>query len=54
MGTSLKRFQSISDPIGGRDDEQESLTPLGDRLRGRFADVDVDSVETVRDIRERE
>lgn len=36
------------------DDETESDVPLGTALRGRFADADIDSVEAVRELRERE
>lgn len=35
------------------DDGEERREPLGDRLRGRFATLDIDSVETVRELRER-
>lgn len=41
-----------SEPPTGSDDEREAN--LGDLLSGRLADIDVDSVETVREARERE
>jgi hypothetical protein len=36
------------------DDEDDESPRLGDLLSGRFSDVTVDSVEAVRDERERE
>lgn len=38
---------------GGTDDIEDEDIKLGDFLAGRLADVDVDSVEAVRDLRER-
>lgn len=35
------------------DEADETTAKLGDVLSGRLADVDIDSVEAVRDIRER-
>lgn len=39
--------------IGDERTDDERTEPLGDRLRGRFATLDVDSVEAVREMRER-
>lgn len=35
------------------DEADETTAKLGDVLSGRLADIDIDSVETVRDVRER-
>lgn len=47
---------SYATPPGWTDSGDESDEPsakLGDTLSGRLADVEVDSVEAVRDVRER-
>ncbi|MFC7133831.1 MULTISPECIES: hypothetical protein [Salinibaculum] len=41
-----------SDPTD-EDDDEESAVKLGELLSGRLADVDIDSVEAVRETRER-
>ncbi|WP_154019952.1 hypothetical protein [Halococcus sediminicola] len=37
---------------GSSDEDGDESSRLGDRLAGRFSDVDIDSVEAVRDERE--
>ncbi|MFC6728101.1 hypothetical protein ACFQDG_05535 [Natronoarchaeum mannanilyticum] len=37
----------------GSDEGDEDREPLGDRLRGMAAELDVDSVEEVRELRDR-
>jgi hypothetical protein len=49
MGIIAGRIEPF---IGGRDPDEPRDEPLGTRLRGRFAELDVDSVDTVREIRE--
>lgn len=62
MGTSIRKVADVvrqPDPDSG--DENPVPVPdferdprLGDRLRGTLSDVSVDSVKSVREIRERE
>lgn len=47
MGVNAK---DVADLSGTSSDDD---TPLGDRLRGIAGDLDIDSVEEVRDVRER-
>ncbi|WP_164974620.1 hypothetical protein [Halegenticoccus tardaugens] len=50
MGTFARKF-AVFIP---REDVDGDPEQLGDVLRGRLSDVPVDSVEAVRDVRERE
>lgn len=46
-GEILELFPSL-------DTERETSKPLGERLRGRASDLDLDSVDAVRELRERQ
>jgi hypothetical protein len=50
MGIIAGRMEPF---IRGRDPDETPEEPLGTRLRGRFEDMEVDSVDAVREIRER-
>jgi len=41
-------------PDGGDSDRESSEDALGELLAGQFADVDIDSVSAVRELREQE
>ncbi len=51
MGSYARAPSWSEEPVDERD---ESEIQLGDLLSGRLADVDIDSVEAVRDERKRE
>ncbi|WP_373189970.1 hypothetical protein [Halolamina sp.] len=49
------RADDLADLFGvDREEGEVDDVPLGTALRGRFADAETDSVEAVRDLRERE
>jgi hypothetical protein len=43
----------IAELFPSQDSDAEATEPLGTRLRGRAAEVDVDPVDAVREMRER-
>lgn len=46
-------YATPPDWVDSDDEADETTAKLGDVLSGRLADVDIDSVEAVRDVRER-
>ncbi|WP_135823529.1 hypothetical protein [Halorussus ruber] len=64
MGNTVRKFSSLGarEPCNNEKEEQQKLGDsldsieteegLGDRLTGMFEEVDVDSVEAVRELRE--
>jgi len=50
MGTYAS---DIADLFLSQDDDTGPTEPLGTRLRGRASEVDIDSVDAVREMRER-
>ena len=52
MGSYAGDIIDLFSPDDG-DEENERTEPLGTRLRGRAADVDIDPVDAVRELRER-
>lgn len=51
---AMGSFATLPNWTDDASDKDEPRTPLGDLLSGRLADVDIDSVEAVRDERRRE
>jgi len=51
-GTGETREEALAD-LDAETSSSDDDAPLGDRLRGMAGDLDVDPVESVRDIRER-
>ena len=54
MGTSIRKVADFVRPPEDESSDSERSPRLGDRLHGTLEDVSVDSVEAVRDVRERE
>lgn len=48
MGNTAREFTAV----GPDDESEDERPPLGDLLAGRFSELDVDSVEAVRRLRE--
>jgi len=51
-GTGETREEALSN-LDAETSSSDGEAPLGDRLRGMAGDLDVDPVESVRDVRER-